>query len=87
MLAATEPMLTLEFINEWFVGFAKASGPERYLCLDYVSPWLPNLATFGRRFGDRAIRTKLEKMVKLLIETTVAHPDVGLVQEKYRLVD
>ncbi|KAI9491357.1 hypothetical protein BDB00DRAFT_874401 [Zychaea mexicana] len=80
-LAATEQGFTLEFLSECFVGFNKSSEPLRYLCLDYMTPWLPNLAQFCRGSPEDVAKTK--EVLRLLIDLTVARTDMyKLVQAK-----
>ncbi|CAJ0836147.1 20802_t:CDS:10 [Entrophospora sp. SA101] len=43
-LAASESRLTLDFLREFFVGFNKSNTPTKHLCLQYMAPWLLNLA-------------------------------------------
>ena len=74
-LAATEQGFTLEFLSECFVGFNKSSEPLRYLCLDYMAPWLPNLALFCRGSPEDVAKTK--EVLRLLIDLTVARTDVS----------
>lgn len=77
-LAVTEPHLTLEFLNECFVGFNKSSEPLRQLCLEYMAPWLHNLSIFARNSpdgkNDNVIKTK--EVIRLLIDLTVTRVDV-----------
>lgn len=42
-LAANEPHLTLEFLEECIQGFRASSIELKHLCLEYMTPWLPNL--------------------------------------------
>ena len=42
-LAQNEPHLTLEFLNECIQGFRQSSIEHKHLCLEYMTPWLPNL--------------------------------------------
>jgi hypothetical protein len=78
-LAVTEPSLTLEFLNECFVGFNKSSEPLRHLCLDYMAPWLPNLSIFARNSPDdgKQTLTKTKEVIRLLIDLTVTRNDVS----------
>ncbi|KYR01829.1 hypothetical protein DLAC_01846 [Tieghemostelium lacteum] len=48
-LAKTEKPLTLEFLSECLHGITKASAVAKYLVLDYISPWIPNLADFCQK--------------------------------------
>ncbi|SAM09837.1 hypothetical protein [Absidia glauca] len=84
-IAAAEPNLTLEFLSECFVGFNKSNEPLRYLCLDYMVPWLPNLSLFCHSAGNESnpdlVKTK--EVIRLLIDLTVARTDMyKLVQAK-----
>lgn len=78
-LAVTEPSLTLEFLNECFVGFNKSSEPLRHLCLDYMAPWLPNLSIFARNGPEdnKQTLTKTKEVIRLLIDLTVTRNDVS----------
>ena len=42
-LAVNEPHLTLEFLEECIQGFRCSSIELKHLCLEYMTPWLPNL--------------------------------------------
>lgn len=42
-LAANEPHLTLEFLEECIQGFGNSNIELKHLCLEYITPWLPNL--------------------------------------------
>ncbi|CAO3626389.1 unnamed protein product [Cunninghamella echinulata] len=84
-IAAAEPNLTLEFLSECFVGFNKSNEPLRYLCLDYMVPWLPNLSLFCHSGGDESNPdlVKTRAVIRLLIDLTVARTDMyKLVQAK-----
>jgi neurofibromin 1 len=62
------------------VGFNKSNEPLRYLCLDYMVPWLPNLSLFCHSAGNESnpglVKTK--EVIRLLIDLTVARTDVSL---------
>lgn len=42
-LATNEPHLTLEFLEECIDGFKVSTIDLKHLCLEYMTPWLPNL--------------------------------------------
>ena len=42
-LAEKEPHLTLEFLEECIQGFGNSNIEMKHLCLEYITPWLPNL--------------------------------------------
>lgn len=77
-LAQSEVHLTLEFLNEAFVGFLKSSEPMRQLCLDYMVPWLKNLAVFARHSPDdhKKNLSKTKDVLRLLIDLTVKRVEV-----------
>ncbi|KAI9323567.1 hypothetical protein BX666DRAFT_2016762 [Dichotomocladium elegans] len=80
-LAATEPGFTLEFLNECFVGFNQSNESLRYLCLDYMVPWLPNLAIFSHGSPEDVAKTK--EVLRMLIDLTIARTDMyKLIQAK-----
>ncbi|KAJ3107169.1 Ras GTPase activating protein ira2 [Phlyctochytrium bullatum] len=47
-LAETEKDLTVEFLIEANMGFMKSSKELKLFCLEYMCPWLPNLAAFTK---------------------------------------
>lgn len=64
-LAITEQHLTLEFLSECFVGFEKATEDQRYLCLYYMTPWIPNLGRTSSGSPKEVSRTK--EVLRMLI--------------------
>ncbi|KAI9317519.1 hypothetical protein BX666DRAFT_2026794 [Dichotomocladium elegans] len=77
-LSSTESHLTLEFLNECLVGFNKSNDLMRQLCLDYMAPWLRNLALYCRHNPDDNNKnlTKTKDVIRLLIEMTVTRADM-----------
>ncbi|XP_071499783.1 neurofibromin-like [Diadema antillarum] len=69
-LAANEPHLTLEFLQECITGFSKISIELKHLCLEYMTPWLPNLTRFSKR-SDESKRYKLTVVLDKLIRMTI----------------
>lgn len=68
-IAATEPSLTIEFLNECIMGYGKSEQGVRYLCLLYMIPWLPNLALYcGKSTEDQG---RLKDLLRLLIDLTL----------------
>jgi neurofibromin 1 len=79
-IAQNQPGLTLEFLNECFSGFRKSSEPLRYLCLDYMMPWLPNLSRFCQNAtveNDQDTQ-KTKDVIRNLIDLTVERTDVSI---------
>lgn len=83
-LAATEEHLTLEFILECFYGFMKANKELKHYCLEYMAPWLPNIAHYCRPGLEYSSSTndpqhqKLREILRLLIEITVKETEVKI---------
>ncbi|KAI9476257.1 MAG: hypothetical protein EXX96DRAFT_293488 [Benjaminiella poitrasii] len=79
-IAATEPSLTLEFLNECVLGYSKSEQGLRYLCLLYMIPWLSNLSLYcGRSHQDTA---KTKELLRLLVDLTLTGEMSKLVQAK-----
>lgn len=70
-LAAREPQLTLEFLEECITGFVKSDYELKHLCLEYMAPWLPNLARFCRYPADDPQKAKMTHILEELINLTV----------------
>lgn len=73
-LATSAPNLTLEFLKEWTIGFAKADTPQKTACLHYVGPWLNNLELFAKPTRDDGVESvkQVAEIVRSLISLTVA---------------
>ncbi|KAI8647143.1 hypothetical protein BD408DRAFT_358792 [Parasitella parasitica] len=79
-IAATEPSLTLEFLNECVLGYGKSEQGLRYLCLLYMIPWLPNLSLYCGRSTQDTVKTK--ELLRLLIDLTLTGEMSKLIQAK-----
>ncbi|KAJ1654692.1 Ras GTPase activating protein ira2 [Dispira simplex] len=81
-IAECEPRFTLEFLSECFVGFSKSNTALKHLCLEYMAPWLPNLALFCKRRADQSLETyrqsvtKTVEVIKVLVEMTVKESEM-----------
>ncbi|CAH8839135.1 unnamed protein product [Trichobilharzia szidati] len=79
-LAQLEPHLTLEFLEECIQGFSRSSIEMKHLCLEYITPWLPNLTRFCR--SDDAKRQKvnviIDKLITLTIEEEQMYPSIQI---------
>ena len=79
-LARNEPHLTLEFLEECIQGFSASSIELKHLCLEYMTPWLPNLTRFCKHPADDAKRQKvahiLDKLITLSIEEVEMYPSI-----------
>lgn len=75
-LAATEPQLTHEFLNEFFVGWDKTLPQQRPLNVLYMVPWIVNLRTHVLSLdgdGDRG-KEKLTAIARKLVELALQEP-------------
>ncbi|KAL7420982.1 Ras GTPase activating protein ira2 [Cryptotrichosporon argae] len=72
-LAVSAPQLTLEFLKEWTIGFAKADTAQKTACLQYVAPWLANLEHFAKPSRDDGLESvkQVGEIVRNLIGLTV----------------
>ena len=78
-LGHNEPHLTLEFLEECIQGFRASTIELKHLCLEYMTPWLPNLVRFCKH-SDDAKRQKvaliLDKLITLTIEEVEMYPSI-----------
>ncbi|KAK2173204.1 hypothetical protein NP493_892g01057 [Ridgeia piscesae] len=96
-LAENEPHLTLEFLEECIQGFHNSNIEMKHLCLEYMTPWLPNLTRFCKH-TDENKRTKvaliLDKLITLTIEEVEMYPsiqakiwgNIGMVSDLFDMV-
>lgn len=80
-LAANDPHLTLEFLEECIQGFRLSSIELKHLCLEYMTPWLNNLVRFYKPNDEGGKRQKqvtkiLEKLITLTIEEVEMYPSI-----------
>ncbi|GAB6033713.1 Neurofibromin 1 [Chamberlinius hualienensis] len=78
-LAVNEPHLTLEFMEECIQGFAQSSIELKHLCLEYLTPWLPNLTRFAKHSDDtkrQRVAVILDKLITMTIEETEMYPSI-----------
>ncbi|XP_076453075.1 neurofibromin-like isoform X4 [Babylonia areolata] len=78
-LAEKEPHLTLEFLEECIQGFGNSNIEMKHLCLEYITPWLPNLTRFCKQ-SDENRRQKvaliLDKLITMTIEEVEMYPSI-----------
>ncbi|ESO97611.1 hypothetical protein LOTGIDRAFT_104331 [Lottia gigantea] len=78
-LAEKEPHLTLEFLEECIQGFGNSNIEMKHLCLEYITPWLPNLTRFCKH-NDENKRQKvaliLDKLITMTIEEDEMYPSI-----------
>ena len=73
-LSENEQQLTLEFLSEALVGFKNSNMALKHLALEYMMPWLANLAPFidlESPRGTKETRAKTIEIIHYLIEVTV----------------
>ncbi|XP_014223009.1 neurofibromin isoform X2 [Trichogramma pretiosum] len=78
-LAANDPHLTLEFLEECIQGFRQSSIELKHLCLEYMTPWLKNLVRFHKPCDEgkrQKVSQILEKLITLTIEEVEMYPSV-----------
>lgn len=77
-LARSEPQLTADFLNEFFVGWESFPYSQRPLSLAYMAPWLPGLRTnlIPMDTDSDKVREKVATIFRRLIEVAIS--DVAL---------
>uniref|UniRef100_A0A8C2WU17 Neurofibromin n=1 Tax=Cyclopterus lumpus TaxID=8103 RepID=A0A8C2WU17_CYCLU len=78
-LAANEPHLTLEFLEECISGFSKSSIELKHLCLEYMTPWLLNLVRFCKHNDDakrQRVTAILDKLITMTINEKQMYPSI-----------
>jgi neurofibromin 1 len=83
-LAASEPQLTADFMNEFFVGWDSFPLPQRPLSLAYLSPWLPGLRSQVLAMepdGEKA-REKIAAIFRKLVDVALSDPTLSITLEQ-----
>ena len=83
-LAETEPQLTSDFLNEFFVGWESFSDYQKPLSLAYMAPWLPGLRTSmlaSEPDGEKG-REKIAIIFRKLITVAINDPSLSLTLEQ-----
>ncbi|CAB4066056.1 Neurofibromin [Lepeophtheirus salmonis] len=75
-LASNEPHLSLEFLEECIQGFSASSIELKHLCLEYMTPWLPNLTRFCKHPTDENKKQKVSLILDKLITLTIEERSV-----------
>jgi neurofibromin 1 len=85
-LAKSAPQLTLEFLQEWAIGFAKSDLPQKTACLLYVGPWISNLNTFAKRSRDNSEESikQISEIIRSLLSITIAERKVSQSLSRWR---
>ncbi|CAE6527674.1 unnamed protein product, partial [Rhizoctonia solani] len=76
-LASHAPHLTLDFLAEFVIGFNKAAAAQKVASLNYLHPWVSNLALFldptSSLFDPPSDKVRI--CIRTLIEMTVKNPE------------
>ncbi|CAD6449201.1 375e5968-07eb-4595-a6f9-690f2b9d45d8 [Sclerotinia trifoliorum] len=83
-LARSEPQLTGDFLNEFFVGWESFPYSQRPLSLAYMAPWLPSLRTHlipNEADGDKG-RDKVAVIFRKLIEVAISDVVLSITLEQ-----
>lgn len=81
-LARNKPELTLELLLEAFEGMKKSSKDLKHYCLEYISPWISNLALYANpgSFSDpeknKEASEKLEEILRQFIDLSITENDM-----------
>ncbi|XP_067682311.1 neurofibromin-like isoform X6 [Haliotis asinina] len=78
-LAEKEPHLTLEFLEECIQGFGNSNIEMKHLCLEYITPWLPNLTRFCKQCDEnkrQKVALILDKLITMTIEEEEMYPSI-----------
>ncbi|XP_071038330.1 neurofibromin isoform X2 [Parasteatoda tepidariorum] len=78
-LAQNASHLTLEFLEECIQGFRSSTIELKHLCLEYMTPWLPNLTRFCKHNDDnkrQRVAMILDKLITLTIEEVEMYPSI-----------
>eukprot|EP00054_Salpingoeca_dolichothecata_P028574 m.218407 g.218407 ORF g.218407 m.218407 type:complete len:2785 (-) comp26259_c1_seq1:68-8422(-) len=74
-LAANEPRLTLEFLAECIAGLENSTREQKHLCLEYMSPWLPNVKEFAAGSPEKTL-TIISGLVDVTIREKELYPSL-----------
>ncbi|KAJ4307090.1 Ras GTPase activating protein ira2 [Collariella sp. IMI 366227] len=83
-LAQTEPQLTADFLNEFFVGWDSFLDEQKPLSLAYMAPWIPGLRTSllaNEPESDKG-REKIAALFRKLIDVALSDPTLTFALEQ-----
>lgn len=84
VLARSEPQLTSDFLNEFFVGWDSFSEEQKPLSLAYMAPWIAGLRTsllVSEPDGEKG-REKVASIFRKLIDVTMSEPALTFTLEQ-----
>lgn len=82
-LAQAEPQLTLDFLNEFFVGWDSFSDEQKPLSLAYMAPWITGLRTclVATEAESEKGRERIASLFRKLIDVTLSDPTLSFTLE------
>lgn len=82
-LASAEPQLTIDFLNEFFVGWDSFPYSQRPLSLAYMAPWIPGLRTslIPSEGDSEKAREKIAVIFRKLIEVALSGLELNMTLE------
>ncbi|KAK4144136.1 uncharacterized protein C8A04DRAFT_11820 [Dichotomopilus funicola] len=83
-LAQTEPQLTADFLNEFFVGWDSFLEEQKPLSLAYMAPWIPGLRTSllaSETESDKG-KEKIAGLFRKLLDVAVTDPTLAVPLEQ-----
>ncbi|KAF9238786.1 hypothetical protein BU15DRAFT_88233 [Melanogaster broomeanus] len=88
-LASFAPKLTLDFLSVISTGMDKGSAAQRINCLQYMSPWVRNLAHFCNPSNPLYEHSgaRLRDCIRSLIDLTLADLEISSMVHKYVWVE
>ena len=69
-------VVLFQFLDECISCFAKSDDESRNLCLNYMAPWLPNLARFSACVKTDPNKIKMIDIIDKLIKLTISNREV-----------
>lgn len=83
-LAQSEPQLTADFLNEFFVGWESFPYSQRPMSLAYMAPWLPGLrkSLIPTDADSDKAREKVSAIFRRLIEVAISDIALGTTLEQ-----
>lgn len=83
-LALSEPQLTADFLNEFFVGWESFPFHQRPLSLAYMAPWLPGLRihVLATEMDGEKAKEKVASIFRKLIDVATSDVSLGVTLEQ-----
>ena len=81
-LAVNAFHLTLEFLEECIRGFRNSELDQKSLCLEYMTPWLPNLTRFRKHPDHQKQKQRLNNILDKLDTLTMEESKMYAIQAK-----